>query len=116
MRLKTLALHAQWIKRFIFYPPTSGVVFSRFMFAVVLEALSRKSCLFPLSTFCIFFLLFFASLLESWALLGGHSRGGTYFLRPTDDGKERPLSALTTKLCYTKFFLILLPLSRTSDQ
>ena len=99
VRLKTLALHAQWVKRFIFSPNKWCCFFSFYVhrcFGTTVQEVLSFPAFYPPHLLPPFF----ASLLESWALLGGHSRGGAYFLRPTDDGKERPLSASTTKLCY----------------
>ena len=43
---------------------------------------------------------FFASVVESWALIGGHANGNALYLPPDGNGNPRPLAASTTKLCY----------------
>jgi hypothetical protein len=102
--LKVRALHLQWLKRFIFSPNKWCTFLSFFVqkqFGVsVLEVLSFPAC-YPVDRLPPFV----ASLLESWALLGGEVRNATLFLPDDEQGEPRPLSSVTTKLCYSTLLL-----------
>ena len=100
VRLKVRALHVQWIKRFILSPNKWGTFFTYYIqrcFGTTVHEVLSFPAFYPSSLLPPFF----ASVLESWALLGGHSRGNGYFLCADDNGQPRPLAICTTKLCYS---------------
>lgn len=100
VRAKILAIHAQWIKRFVLSRNKWSAFFIYYVqsaFGVSVHEVLSFPAFYPSSLL----LPFFSSVLEAWALLGGHTRGDGFFLRPQENGTPRPLANSTTKLCYS---------------
>ena len=96
---KVQALHIQWLRRFFSYPNHWCDIFSffcrRYLGGSVVEILSTPG-------FYVFEDLppIFASILESWALVGGSVVNGEASLPPLQGNLRTPVITCTTKLCY----------------
>ena len=97
--LKVMALHIQWVKRFFLFP-NKWACFFDFFIRRSLGVSSMEVLSFP--AFYPYDNLppFFASILNSWAYIGGHVLNGSAFLPDNDAGEKRPIASCSTKLCY----------------
>ena len=96
---KVMALHIQWVKRF-FLTPNKWAAFFNFFINRSFGVEAREVLKFP--AYYSFESLpgIFASILQSWALLGGTVVRGQAFLPDDPAGEKRDITACTTKLCY----------------
>ena len=99
-RLKVLSLHAIWIKRLSCYPSKWCAFFSFFVsraYGASVDDILTDPAYYPPHLLPPFY----ASVLEGWALLGGHHDFSLGLAVRTSSGNPLAIADATTKILYT---------------
>ena len=109
VKLKVMALHAQWAKRYFVSPGKWAFFFvhwCRVFYGVPPESVFTHPDIYPLRILPPFF----KSIFSSWAQLGGFCKNDSFFVNIIDS-PATPVSSITTKMCYMSLVAGLTPVA-----